>query len=67
MNPALIFLAVVLLTAAVVVALAGARLADEAGRLRRAVQGLGDLQPALVDLRTRGRALREAMEQRART
>jgi hypothetical protein len=67
MSPTLILLVVVLLTAAVVVAMAGARLADEAGRLRRAVQGLGELQPAVVELRTRGRALRKAMEQRTRT
>ena len=67
MTPVLILLAVVLLAALVVMARAGAGLAEEAARLRRAVQGLGELRPAVVELRTGGRALREAVERRSRT
>lgn len=67
MSPLLVLLAVVLATAVVVVARAGSGVAEEARRLRGAVRDLGELRPAVVDLRTRGQALGEAMERRSRT
>ena len=50
-----------------VVAVVASRAAEEAARLRRSIGGLGELRPAVVEARSRVRALRDAMQAGSRT
>lgn len=59
----LLWLLPLLVTAAgtLAVAVVGARVAEEAGELRRELARLGQLRPALVEVGAAGRALRASL------
>ncbi len=59
--------ALVLVLGTVPVAILCLRAAEEAGELGRQLRGLAELRPALVELRTAGRAVGAAIRERTGT